>query len=122
MAKEKPELENLLPDVTDNVMKELLTRLVEYFRNQNQLQDFKHIEFETDAAVTNLKISHGLGFVPKDIVRTKLVGVGSLTFNHDQFDTSFLDVTTTGAVRFRGFVGTYIGDTSTIADTLGETL
>jgi len=122
MSKIKPDIEDFINDVVDENSREVFRRLVNYFAEQNQFQDFKHLEIVTTQAETNLRIRHGLTFRPKDILRTKLVGAGALTFNHDKFDKDFLDITTTGALRFRGYVGTFIRDTSVVDDTQTESV
>lgn len=116
----KPNL--TLNEIQDEVIRKNFEKLQEYFEAQNQLQDFQFVEISTDTEQTNLKVRHSLGFVPKDVIRTKVVGAGQITFNHDKFDRETIDVTTTGQVRFRGFIGTYKDDTSTVVDEDTETL
>lgn len=58
-------------------------------------------------AVTNFKYPHALGFKPLDVVQTFKSGAGAVTYNYDSFDSTNLDITTTGAVQVRFFVGRY---------------
>lgn len=112
----------LIDGLEDEKTKEVLRRFIDYFETQNQMQDFVHLEIKTDTAQTNLKVRHNLGFIPKDVIKCKKVGAGDITMNYDKFDKDFLDVTTTGAVRLRVFVGTFIRDESKEADNQTETL
>jgi hypothetical protein len=83
-------------------------RTVQDFLNQNrQFEGFRHLEIEIDGAVTNLKYPHLLGFQPKDVVVTSQTGAGQITWNYDKFDRELLDITTTGAVTVRVYVGTH---------------
>lgn len=122
MSQVKPFINPLIEELEDENLKEILRRISNFHEEQNQLQDFIHLEIETTDAQSNLKVRHNLGFIPKDLIRTKLVGSGDITFNHNEFDKDYLDITTTGDVRWRGFVGTYIRDESRVADTDTETL
>lgn len=90
--------------------------LRDYFENQNQLLDFIHLEVNFSAAVTNSRIKHTLGYIPKDIIVTKIVGTGRLTWNYSKFSNEELDVTTDGPVRIRFYVGTYFKDTVSLED------
>jgi hypothetical protein len=59
--------------------------------------------------VVNYRYPHKLGFVPEDVIQTSLRGAGAVTWNYDQFNRDYLDVTTTGACVVRAFVGLYGG-------------
>jgi hypothetical protein len=69
--------------------------------------EFKHLEREFTKAATNLRFKHHLGFTPKDIIQTSLIGDGTLSWNYTEFDDEFLDVTVTGACTVRAFIGSY---------------
>lgn len=63
-------------------------------------------EYSIPAAVTQLKLPHGLSFQPKDIILTSKLGPGSVTINYDKTDDSNIYVTTTGgAVTIRVLLG-----------------
>lgn len=66
-----------------------------------------HVEYVIEGAVTNLRLPHGLNFQPKDIIETSRTGAGSLTWNYALFDREEIDITTTGAVTVRAFIGVY---------------
>lgn len=63
------------------------------------------LTFSTSVAVTDMQVSHSLGFVPLDILFTK--NIGGITFNYPKFTDKFIVVTTTGPAEFRGLLGRY---------------
>lgn len=71
---------------------------------------FRQLTFT--AAVTNLKVAHGLNFRPTDIIQTSITGAGSITYNYDLFNDQTLDITTTGACVVRVFIGAYKEESS----------
>lgn len=105
-------------EITDPVLRDNFQALVNYFRDQNQLYNFGHLEILPTANETNIRIRHGLSYTPKDVIITRVVGLGTLTFNYSLFDSEYIDVTATGInandpLRVRCFIGTYHGDEST---------
>ena len=95
-------------NIVDPVARDNFQKVSESFRDNALLQGFwKFYEFTFPGAVTNKRIPHKLGFLPKDIIQTSLKGAGSLTWNYAKFDQTMLDVTTTGACIVRVFAGTY---------------
>lgn len=102
-------LELLLSNVEDQVVRENLQRIQDYLKLEAKLEGFAHVDISVSGAVTGHKVSHGLGFVPKDVITTYQSGAGALTWNYSQFDKNFLNLTTTGPVRVRAFVGSYKG-------------
>src|SRR5690606_37576894 len=68
---------------------------------------FRFMEFSLDGAVANSKFAHNLGYIPKDVIMLQLTGEGTLTFNYNLFDSKNIDVSSTGAVKVRLFIGTY---------------
>jgi hypothetical protein len=54
-----------------------------------------------------LRLRHGLSFVPKDVIQTSAIGAGSVTWNFADFDADYLYATITGPVTVRAFVGSY---------------
>lgn len=98
----------LLKEISDQYIQENFIRIVDFFKRQRLLDgEFTHFEIVFTGAVTNFKFKHNLGFVPKDIIQTSSIGAGVLTWNYDKFDAQFLDITTTGVVTVRAFVGSY---------------
>lgn len=97
-----------LEEISDTYIQQNFVRLLAFFTKQRLLgAEFKHFEISFKGAVTNSKFKHNLGFVPRDVIQTSSIGAGVLTWNYDKFDANFLDITTTGAVRVRAFVGSY---------------
>jgi hypothetical protein len=105
-----------LSNIKDEYVRENFRLLQEYVDENAFLDGFRHMDFLISGAVTNQKIRHGLGFVPKDIIRTQITGPGVLTFNYDLFDDEFLDVSSNGDCRVRALVGTYKGSGATPDD------
>lgn len=95
--------------VEDAYARENFQRISDFFKIQNHLFNFKHFEIVFNQAETNFLFRHGLGFVPKDVIQTSVVGAGVLTWNYGLFDSQNLNITTTGACTVRFFVGTYRG-------------
>lgn len=71
------------------------------------LASFQFVELEFDAAVSLFEYKHNLGFIPKDVIQTSLIGTGTVTWVYDQFDKENLIVTATGPCTVRAFVGSY---------------
>jgi hypothetical protein len=109
---------NLFYDqIEEGQTKENFASLIRYFRESKALSllQFRHIELSFPANVTNSKVPHGLGFVPKDVIQTSLKGSGALSWNYGEFDATNLDITVTGAtetdpVIVRAFIGTHTED------------
>lgn len=75
--------------------------------------DFRTFTFST--AQTNYKVEHNLGYQPTDVILLSAIG-GTIVFNYNLFDKTFLNVTTTLTVStvplvVRLFVGRYTEDT-----------
>jgi hypothetical protein len=100
-------LKLLLREIADTYVRENFSRILDYARQNRHLDGFKHFEIVAEQAVTNLKIPHNLGFQPKDVLPTWKTGAGDITWNYDQFDRSTLDITTTGPVVVRAFIGAF---------------
>jgi hypothetical protein len=97
-----------LKEIPDTYARENFQRLQDTLKNDPLRRGgFKFFELEIAGAVINLKIMHKLGFTPKDVIQTGVTGSGTLTWNFSEFDSQFLDVTTTGPVTVRAFIGTY---------------
>lgn len=94
--------------------------LAKFFESNGQLNGFKHVEFNVQANESELKIAHGLGSVPKDVLVTRLLAPSGakLKLHHNLFDTESIVVSGTGwatdvPMRVRAFVGTYGGREAT---------
>lgn len=102
----------IVKEISDKYLQKNFQKLTEYFATQNQLQDFIFLEVTSSKAVTDMKIAHNLGFIPKDVLRAKLTGPGQVTLNYPKWDEQFLYLNSTDAFRLRFFVGTYWRDQS----------
>lgn len=68
---------------------------------------FEFFEISIPKTVTDYNFTHNLGFQPKDILQTSIIGPGSLTWNYEKFTKDFLSLTATGPCVVRAFVGSY---------------
>ncbi len=66
---------------------------------------FQFFEITVLSAVTNFRYSHKLNFTPYDVLQLSVRGVGAVTWNYEDFDETFLDLTTTGACVVRAYIG-----------------
>lgn len=100
-------LDLIIPQVTDAIAQENFKRLQDEHRKNPLTQgQWKLLEFTFGQAETNLKVPHGLNFLPKDIILTSKTGAGSLTINYDKTSATNLDLTTSGACVVRLLLGT----------------
>lgn len=101
----------ILKDIEDQYVRENFFRIKKFFETVPFFKgEFRHFEFNFDRALTNQKISHGLGFKPTDVIQTLITGPGSLTWDYINFDDKSLVLTTTGACKVRAFIGAYRED------------
>jgi hypothetical protein len=98
-----------LGQVSDEVLRRVFEK-VQTVLNEDVFGHFegKHLEITVSGAVTNYRWPHNLGFLPKDIVQTSLIGAGSLTWNYVSFDATYVNLTTTGACTVRALVGSFV--------------
>jgi hypothetical protein len=100
-----------LKDISDKYTRENFFRLQKFFEIYPFFKgNFKHFEFDLQAAVVGHRIKHGLGFKPLDLIQTSVIGSGAVTWLYAEFDTTNLVVTTTGPCKIRAFVGAYRED------------
>lgn len=104
-------------EITDQYVKQNFDTLNKYFSAQNQFLNFRFFEQVFSGSVSGFILAHGLGFTPQDIVLTKLIGPGAVTFNHGAFTTSNISLSTSGACRVRFYVGTYFNFQSSASAT-----
>jgi hypothetical protein len=94
-------------DIADPVVRRNFEALRTYFREQNQLLDFKFVEVDFKAAVSQVRVRHGLNVIPRDLLRLEISGPGKLTLHRGQFDDTYMIVSSTDAVHVRMLVGLY---------------
>ena len=94
--------------ISDPIIRDYFRYIVEDLESQSVLKgNWKFFEMSFDSAVTNKKIPHHLGFVPKDVLQLSVTGAGNITWNYSSFDSDNLDVTTTGACVIRAYIGSH---------------
>lgn len=97
-----------LQELTDQYLIENFRRLNDFFMSVKMLNGrFEFLEITIPQAVTDFNFTHHLGFQPKDIIQTSLIGAGSLTWNYEKFTKDFLSITTSGPCVVRLFAGSY---------------
>lgn len=100
-----------LKGVAEQASRENFELLENTFRGIRLLDGtFKFFEIAIPGAATHYRVRHNLGFTPKDIFQTSLVGSGTLTWNYELFDADYLDITTTAAMTVRAYVGKVQGE------------
>jgi len=87
-------------------LQDFIDRVNEFQVANSQFVGFEHRTLVVDKAETNLKVAHGLNEKPLDLVQTSIIGSGTITYNYDKFDQDTIDVTTSGPVTVRYYVGT----------------
>jgi hypothetical protein len=97
----------LIQQVSDLYVRQNFEKLRDYFSTENQLLGFKFYERSFLAAVSGMRLAHGLPNIPLDIIVTHLSGTGDVTFNYGEFDDTYLSLDVSGPCRIRFFVGTY---------------
>jgi microcystin-dependent protein len=96
-------------EINDQYLRRNFQSLQDYFKNQNQLLDFKFLDVTFDGTESNRKVFHGLGRIPADLIRLSITGSGVVTFNRSLFDQNYLYLSCTGSCRIRFFAGNYFG-------------
>lgn len=97
----------LLAEISDVYIRQNFERLRDYFSGFALGNGkFQFVEIEVTAAGRST-YRHTLGFVPKDVIQTRLTGTGALTWEYDSFSSQQLVLTTTGPLKVRAFVGSY---------------
>jgi hypothetical protein len=98
----------LLSNLEDSLVTENFRIVQETINAQPILRgSWKHFEIAFSAAVDNLRFSHGLGFLPKDIITTMVSNQEAVIWNYSLFTSQFLDITVSGACTVRCFIGRY---------------
>lgn len=94
--------------IEDKVIREYLREIEDEFNRQSILKGkWIFSELNITQAETNKKIPHNLGFQPKDIIQLSAIGSGSITWNYSLFDKTNINISTSGPVIIRAFIGTY---------------
>ena len=102
-----------LDRIEDPYLREFAQRIREEFRSQALLQgQWRFLTLTFVSNLTNFLYPHKLGFTPTDLFQTSKTGTGTIVYNQGRFDSTNIDLTTTGTsasdplvVRF--FLGRY---------------
>jgi len=98
----------ILKDITDQYVRENFFRIHKFFQKYPLFRsEFLFFEIDFKGAVTKQKVQHALGFKPTDVIQTRLLGTGALTWEYADFDATNLVITTTGPCTVRAFIGAY---------------
>lgn len=100
----------LIQEIEDPVIRENFRRIQ---RELTEIQvllkgEWKFFEITFTGVVTDFDYPHKLGFVPKDIIQTYITPGEAILWNHESFDKTNINVTTTGACTVRAFIGSYL--------------
>lgn len=87
-----------ITEIADLIIRKNFQALRDYFDTNGQLDGFTFVEFSVTSNQDNLKIKHNLGFVPKDVLVSRLIApsAAKLELNHGKFDSTNIDATITG--------------------------
>lgn len=66
---------------------------------------WKLFELTFTEASSNYKHPHGFPYIPKDIIHLSTTGSGTVTFNYNSFDDTFLDLTASAECKIRFLSG-----------------
>jgi hypothetical protein len=101
-------LELILKDIDDPYVRENFKRISNIFNTDNLLKgEFKFFEKEIIAANTTILVSHGLNFVPQDIIILSIDGDFNFYFKYQEFDRTNISIYVSGPVKLRFFAGVY---------------
>jgi hypothetical protein len=108
-------LKLLKNEVQDTYSRENFKRIEDYTRDLALLRgNFKFFTFELSAKTypATVIFRHNLGFAPKDILPTSILG-GTVTWNYSLFSIETISATISAPVTVRCFLGRY-GEERTI--------
>lgn len=100
--------------VKDTVARENFDQIQEEVLKHPLLKfDGKHVELTFTKDLANHKYKHNLGYRPRDVIVTSLIGTGTVTWNYSLFDNQEIDLTIAGTILnstlvIRAFIGTYL--------------
>lgn len=84
-------------EIQDPKVQEAFRILEDYLAGQDIVKfGFRRLAMTFSKDVANLKVPHGLNYVPQDIVYTHYRGTGNIIINYDKFDKTNMDFDVTG--------------------------
>jgi hypothetical protein len=94
--------------IKDQPTREALSDLVNQSNDQTIIKGkWKFFAITVGAAVSNLRIPHGLQFKPKDKIELSVSNGATVTWNYDEFDKTYIDITTDDSCVIRALIGSY---------------
>lgn len=107
-------LELLTENILDPVARENFQKTGIFIKSEAILKSgFKHFELSFTQTVSGAIFSHNLGFLPRDLIQTFILGSGTVTWNYNSFTDKIISVTIGGTVTatnpttVRFFLGRY---------------
>ena len=77
----------LLNEIPDRKLQENFQRLQDYLTKEPVTNaQWRLFELTFDSDQSQIPIRHGLGFAPKDVIQTSLIGTGAITYHYKDFD------------------------------------
>lgn len=108
-VKTSPEL--IISEIQDIYLRRNFLQLDKYFKEQNQLLDFKFLSVKFTAGNLTQKVSHGLKFVPIDVILLSITNNASVAFKIGLFDIKNVEITVDKPCTLRFLTGRYFNDT-----------
>jgi hypothetical protein len=91
----------LISQVKDTIVRENFQRIFNYLGGNPPVQaDLEFLTFivpTPGTTVTNFTVAHNLGYTPKDILVSSIIGNGTITWNYASFDSTNLNLSIAGA-------------------------
>lgn len=96
-------------EIEDPYIRENFIRTQNFLRDQPLLKGhFTFKQYAIQAATNNFRVLHKLSFTPLDaIVSYQSDPTVTVTLNQNLWDAQFIDITTTGPVTIRMFLGRF---------------
>lgn len=94
-------------EIADKWIRENFRRLKDLIRDDPFFRGrFKFFQITVDDIVTERQYRHGLGYVPKDVLTTSISGA-DIIWHYDQFTSTHVVFSTSGATTIRAYIGRY---------------
>lgn len=93
--------------IKEDPIRKALESLANDLRTQNPFRGFRFFTLAFDRAAAGYKFKHNLGFLPKDVIMSSLIGPGAVTFNYANFTQTEIELTVTDACTIRFFAGSF---------------
>lgn len=96
-------------EIADRFIRDNFRKIQEALRAEPILKpDFRFFEFDfTNGAVTQTDKSHGLGYLPKDVILLSASNSADVIFHYDDFTKTSVNITTSAACKIRCLIGRF---------------